>query len=80
MKNTTKAGIIMAAIIFLGSPALSHAASYAYVSTFGEVKEVTAGTWQAAMVSAVGKHSESGVCLMTTQSDRGMLGDDVAGY
>ena len=75
----SKAGIIAAAFLLVGLPAFSYAASYAYVDSFGEVRQFTANTSAIAITDAPGIDIHSGVCLMTTQADDDMIGNHVSG-
>ncbi len=65
------------AITLLSVPNFASAASYAYVSTTGEVKLVTAIDWMTAIAIAPGIHINSGVMLLMTALDFTIIGDDV---
>ncbi len=68
------------AALLLGAaivPALSFAATYAYVNTAGEVRTVESASPNAAISSAPGIHMHSGVMLLDSQSDNDVVGDDV---
>jgi hypothetical protein len=73
-------GILIAALAFLVTPLLSYAASYAYVDNNGEVKSVTADTWQAALVNAPNIYIHSGVLLLDSTADYDVVDDDVRGF
>lgn len=76
IKNFAKFGVVMAALAVVAVPAVSHAASYAYVDSFGEVRQVTASTWQQAIDLAPNIGWDSGVYLMdNSQRDADMIGE-----
>ena len=71
---------ITAAIMFAGFTAMANAATYAYVDASGDVKSVTAADWKTAIATAPNIHMHSGVLLLTTAADYGVVGDTVSGY
>lgn len=73
-------GVVLTAIIFISNPLFASAASYAYVSSTGEVKSVVANDWQSAINTAPGIHMNSGVLLLDSAADHSIVGDDVSGY
>ncbi len=76
-KNYIKAGLMTAAIVALGFPAISQAALYAYVDNTGDVKAVTANDWTTAINTAPNIYAHSGVILLSTGGDQGIIGDQV---
>lgn len=58
-------------------PALSLAATYAYVNQEGEVRTVVADTPQLAITTAPNIHQNSGVLLLDSQEDNAIVGDEV---
>lgn len=69
------AGLI-AALALISLPAFASAATYAFVNTSGEVRAVDANTWQAAIATAPGIHTNSGVMLLVNPTG-GIVGDNV---
>ncbi len=67
-------------ILFAGFTAMANAATYAYVDVNGDVKSVTAADWKTAIATAPNIHIHSGVMLLTTAADYGVVGDSVSGY
>jgi hypothetical protein len=80
---TTKVGtavLALVSVLALAStvlPVSASAATYAYVATNGEVKSVVANDWMTAIATAAGIHINSGVLLLKTAADFGVVGDDV---
>lgn len=74
-----KIGLIVAVVAFLGLPALSYAATYAYVDNGGNVKAVVANDWMTAIAIAPSIYVHSGVLLLNSASD-GIVGDKVGGF
>ena len=68
---------LMAGVFTMALPGIASAATYAYVNTLGEVSTVTANTWQTAMATAPSIHMNSGVMLLNTQADFGIVGDSI---
>ena len=62
----------------LAGPAISFAASYAYVDQTGDVRMVEATSAESALVTAPNIHMRSGVMIIDTTSDEDLVGDDVA--
>lgn len=79
-KNYIKAGLMTAAIVALGLPAISQAAMYAYVDNTGDVKAVIASDWATAINTASNISFHSGVLLLNTAADQNIIGDQVGGY
>lgn len=79
-KNYIKAGLMTAAIVALGLPAISQAAMYAYVDNGGYVKAVVASDWTTAINTAPNIYIHSGVLLLNTTADQGIVGDQVRGF
>jgi hypothetical protein len=71
------AAFILAAVILMSIPALSFAATFAYVNTVGEVRTVTADTPQAALMTAPSIHMHSGVLLLDSPTDNEILDERV---
>ncbi len=71
---------VTAAILFAGFATVASAATYAYVDVNGDVKSVTAADWKTAIATAPNIHIHSGVMLLTTAADYGVVGDSVSGY
>lgn len=74
----TVLGLTLALLGFVVQPVSASAASYAYVAANGEVKAVVANDWMTAIKIAPGIHINSGVMLLKSASDFGMVGDDVS--
>ena len=70
-----KTGLIVAAFGLLVLPALTHAASYAYVDNGGEVKSVVASDWMTAIRTALNIHIHSGVLLLDSSEDMAIVND-----
>ncbi len=79
-KNYITAGLLTAAIVALGLPAISQAAMYAYVDNTGDVKAVIANDWMTAIEIAPNRYAHSGVLLLNSLADQGILGDQVRGF
>ena len=60
-------------------PAVSLAATYAYVNTSGEVMTTESTTWQTAIQTAPSIAPTSGVMLIETTADQEVLDEDVSG-
>lgn len=72
-----KAGLMIAAFGLLVLPGLTRAASYAYVDNGGDVKSVVANDWMTAIKTAFNIHIHSGVLLLDSPEDMGVVGDNV---
>lgn len=73
---------IVATLVVLGVaavPALSMAATYAYVNTTGEVMTMEAATAAQALLTAPNLHVHSGVMLIDDSADNELKGDQVPG-
>ena len=70
--------LIIAAALFFMAPALSFAATYAFVNTNGEVMSMEASSSTEALNTAPNLHVHSGVMLVGSD-DSGIIGDDVSG-
>lgn len=68
----------MAALALIAFPALSQAATYAYVNQSGEVSMVVANDPMTAIAIAPNRAVHSGVMLLT-QPDMNLVGDNVSG-
>ena len=71
------AAFILGAMLIVSVPNFAGAASYAYVSTTGEVKSVTANDWMTAIATAVGIHINSGVFMLKSAADFAVIGEDI---
>lgn len=71
------AGLAASAMFAMAFPALASAATYAYVNTANEVSTVTANDWATAIRTAPNIHRNSGVMLLDTQADFGIVGDSI---
>ena len=71
--------LVLAALTFVALPTFSHAATYAYVNTTGEVRTVEAATWSLAIDTAPGIAMHSGVILVDGSDDTALVGDRVSG-
>lgn len=65
------------AFVALVLPVPASAATYAYVTTSGEVKSVVANDWMTAIATAIGIHIHSGVLLLNSAADYNVVGDHV---
>ena len=72
--------LVALAISFISVPSSAHAASYAYVDATGEVKSVSADDWRTAINTAPNIHMHSGVLLLDSAADYGVVGDDVSAF
>ncbi len=85
---TTKVSVAMLALAIIGFmgvaamsfPVFAQAASYAYVDVNGEVRSVTATDWMTAIKTAPNIHLHSGVLLLSTAADFGIVGDNVPAF
>ena len=75
-------GVLALALIMnvLASPLSANAATYAYVTTGGDVKSVVADDWMTAITTAPNRHLNSGVLLLKTSSDFTIVGDNVTAF
>ena len=74
-----KSAVVVAAFAVMAAPALSHAATYAYVHQSGNVSTIIADTWMAAISNAPGIATHSGVLLLDSLDDSAVVGDKVNG-
>ncbi|HRH55538.1 MAG TPA: hypothetical protein PK609_01605 [Candidatus Paceibacterota bacterium] len=77
-----KALLGVGALAVLGAialPAVSLAATYAYVNNAGEVMTTEAATWQTAIQTAPNIAPRSGVMLIEVTADEELVGDSVGG-
>ncbi len=74
-----KVGMIVAAFAVAAVPALTHAATFAYVNTAGNVSVVEAVDANTAIRTAPGISLHSGVLLLDSASDSSVVGDNVGG-
>ena len=72
--------LIALTLVLSGFATSANAASYAYVTTTGEVKSVTANDWMTAILTAPGIHIHSGVLLLKSAADFMIVGDDVRAF
>lgn len=74
--------LLVTSVLFalMSLPAFADAATYAYVDSAGEVKSVTAGDWRTAIEIAPNRHLNSGVLLLSSASDFGIVGDNVPAF
>ncbi len=75
-----KVGLMIAAFSLFMLPALTRAATYAYVDNSGDVKSVVAGDWRTAISTAFNIYIHSGVLLLGTTDDFGIVGDNAGGF
>ena len=73
---------IFALAIFaaLALPGLTYAANYAYVNANGDVGMVSAMSPNAAIATAQNIAKHSGVMLLDSTEDNGVVGDSVSGF
>ncbi len=71
------ASVLAGATLLLAVPALSAAATYAYVNQAGEVRTVEASNPDSAMATAAGIDEHSGVLLIDSAADQEVVGDTV---
>jgi hypothetical protein len=76
-KRLLIAGLVASSIFAMALPSFAHAATYAYVNQSGEVSTVTANDWQSAIANAFKIHINSGVMLLVSQLDFGLVGDSI---
>lgn len=67
------ASIAISAVFAMALPTMTHAATYAFVNTSGNIASVTANDWMSAIANALNIHVHSGVILLTSQNS-GMVG------
>lgn len=75
-----KAGLVIATLALLVLPVLTQAATYAYVDNSGNVRSVVANDWQTAIATAFNIYIHSGVLLLTSTGDFGIIGDNAGGF
>lgn len=68
---------LLAALAIAVTPAMSYAANYAFVNNSGEVSMVIANTWEQAIATAFNIDEHSGVILLNTLQNTGLVGDHV---
>lgn len=68
---------LTAGVFTMALPSMASAATYAYVNKLNEVSTVTANDWQTAIATAPNIHINSGVMLLDTQADFGIVGDSI---
>jgi hypothetical protein len=78
-------GLIVAAMIVVGLPTVSRAATYGYINTSGNFTHVTADSSAEAFTNATNRDSNSGVMLVnntnnTPDSNYGTGGGQLSGY
>ena len=71
------AGLVASSIFAMAIPGFAHAATYAYVNKSGEVSTVTADNATTALMTAFNIHINSGVMLLISQLDFGLVGDTI---
>ena len=59
--------LVSSSVFAFALPSVTHAATYAFVNTSGEVNAVTADNWMLAIANAVNIGIHSGVLLITSQ-------------
>ncbi len=74
-----KVGLVVAAFAVMSAPALSYAATYAYVNSAGNVSTVIANDPNTALMTAPGISTHSGVMLLDSTDDTEVIGDGVNG-
>lgn len=79
MKKALLGASTLAVLGAVALPAVTLAATYAYVNTSGEVMTTEATTWQSAIQTAPMIAPTSGVMLIETTADEGVLDQDVSG-
>lgn len=77
--STLALGAVLATALVLGTPNVSQAATYAYVSQEGSVQTVIANSWMDALTRAVGIAVHSGVLLLDSEASYDVVGDVVRG-
>jgi hypothetical protein len=87
MFTNTRANHLIGAFAFFAlalsiasTPLFAHAASYAYVDATGEVKSISADDWRTAINTAPNIHMHSGVLLLDSAADYGVVGDNVPAF
>lgn len=82
-KNSTVGAVAFLLIglsLAMSIPAFASAATYAYVDATGEVKSVVAPDWRTAINTAPNIHIHSGVLLLNSAADFGVVGDNVPAF
>ncbi len=73
--------VAVCAVVLLGLVGSSvHAASYAYVDNFGDVRSVMASDWITAIITAPNIHPHSVVLLRETAGEFTIVGDNVSAF
>jgi hypothetical protein len=65
------------AVTAFAAPQVSHAENYAFVSTGGEVRMIAANNPTLAIETAPDRHLHSGVILLDSLQDSGLLGTNI---
>ena len=76
-KRLLIAGLVASSVFAMAIPSFAHAATYAYVNQSGEVNTVTADNPTLAMANAFKIDIHSGVMLLISQLDFGLVGDNI---
>ena len=76
-KRLLIAGIVASSMFVMALPSLASAATYAYVNKSGEVSTVTADSATSALMTAPNMDIHSGVMLLISQLDFGLVGDTI---
>lgn len=76
-KRLLIAGLVASSVFAMAIPSFAHAATYAYVNQSGEVSTVTADNPTLAMANAFKIDIHSGVMLLISQLDFGLVGDNI---
>lgn len=76
-KRLLVAGLVASSVFVMALPSFAHAATYAYVNQSGEVSTVTADNPTLAMANAFMIDIHSGVMLLLSQLDFGLVGDSI---
>lgn len=69
--------LVAIAVVVMGLPVVSYAATYAYVDQMGEVKTVVSNDPMTAMMTAPNIDEHSGVMLLDSPADNEVIGDKV---
>lgn len=76
-KGLLIAGLVASSMFVMALPSLASAATYAYVNKSGEVSTITADSATSALMTAPNMDTHSGVMLLTSQLDFGIVGDSI---
>jgi hypothetical protein len=84
IRTNYSVGIVTLLLVGMGLamslPTFASAATYAYVDANGEVRSVVAPDWRTAINTAPNIHVHSGVLLLNTAADFGIVGDNVPAF